>query len=223
VHNAGVRRLVLLSVLALVVAAPANAQQIATLRMRATVFRLPDGRNPTGRVVPRLTPLSHQRTSLPVLEQQGTWLRVLLPGRPNGHSGWIAARAARLWDDPWQVLVRTRSKRVFVLHDAHIVRSFPAVVGRSSSPTPHGHFYVEESLAIRYHSEGWPYAFALSARSNVYHEFAGGPGQVAIHGVYGIGGTPGTAESHGCVRMSSRALAWMARRIATGTPVDIVR
>ena len=64
-------------------------------------------------------------------------------------------------------------------------------------------------------------AYALSARSNVFQEFDGGPGQIAIHGTYGIGGTPGSAESHGCIRMTTDALDWMIRRLGTGTPVDI--
>jgi lipoprotein-anchoring transpeptidase ErfK/SrfK len=64
-------------------------------------------------------------------------------------------------------------------------------------------------------------AYALSARSGVYREFEGGPGQIAIHGIYGIGGTPGYAESHGCIRMTTASLMWMIHRMGTGTPVDI--
>ena len=40
-------------------------------------------------------------------------------------------------------------------------------------------------------SAGAPFALALSARSNVLQEFEGGPGQIAIHGVANLGGTPG--------------------------------
>jgi lipoprotein-anchoring transpeptidase ErfK/SrfK len=76
-------------------------------------------------------------------------------------------------------------------------------------------------MIIPHRSLGWPDAFALSARSKVFQEFEGGPGQIAIHGTYGIGGTPGRAESHGCIRATSTALKWMIRRFGTGTPVDI--
>jgi len=194
---------------------------IATLHHPAAVFRAPSEHTWTHTVVPLYTPLSHQRTSLPVIGRRGKFLRVLLPGRPNSHSGWILARRARTWTTPWHVLIQTGSKRLFVLKGPRIVQSFPVVVGKSSTPTPHGRFYIEEALILPARAMGGPDAFALSARSNVYQEFEGGPGQIAIHGVQGIGGTPGTAVSHGCIRATAAALQFMVHRFGTGTPVDI--
>jgi len=194
---------------------------LATLNHPAAVFRAPSVHTWTRQVLPLYTPLSHQRVTVPVLRRKGRWLRVLLPGRPNGHSGWIDLRKAHVRRSPWRIVVKTESKRLFVYRGKRIAHSFPVVVGKASTPTPHGRFYIEEGLILRPHSLGSPYAFALSARSNVYQEFDGGPGQIAIHGVYGIGGTPGRAESHGCIRMTSEALEWIARRFGTGTPVDI--
>ena len=68
---------------------------------------------------------------------------------------------------------------------------------------------------------GGPYALALSGRSNVFQEFDGGPGQIAIHGRIGLGGTPGQAESHGCMRVTTPNIDWLVRRIGAGTPVTI--
>ena len=194
---------------------------IATLHHPAAVFREPSIHTWTRQVLPLYTPLSHQRTSLPVVRRRGHWLKVRLPGRPNGHTGWIDARKAMTWTTPWRVVVRTDSKRLFVLRHNRIVRSFPVVVGRASTPTPVGHFYVEEAIILPPRSPGAPDAYALSARSNVYQEFEGGPGQIAIHGTYGIGGTPGRAESHGCIRATASTLLWLIRRLGTGTPVEI--
>ncbi len=70
---------------------------------------------------------------------------------------------------------------------------------------------------------GAPFALALSARSTVYQEFAGGPGQIALHGLGNVGGTPGTAVSHGCVRLDARAMTWLVRRIGPGVPVTVTR
>jgi len=103
------------------------------------------------------------------------------------------------------------------------VRSFAAIVGKPSTPTPHGRFFVEESVRMPPGSPGAPFALALSARSNVLQEFAGGPGQIAMHGVANIGGSPGTAVSHGCVRLTNRRIRWMAARIGSGVPVTIRR
>lgn len=54
-------------------------------------------------------------------------------------------------------------------------------------------------------------------------EFAGGPGQIALHGLRNVGGTLGTAVSHGCVRLDTGAMRWLAARITPGVPVTITR
>jgi lipoprotein-anchoring transpeptidase ErfK/SrfK len=199
----------------------AHAAPIASLNRSAAIFSAPNRHTWTRTVLPLRTPLSQQRTSVPVLKERSGWLRVLLPGRPNGHAAWIRANTARIWSTPWRIVIRTATRRLLVLRNNRIVRSFPVVVGKSSTPTPRGRFFVEEALVLPRGTLGSPVAYALSARSNVFQEFDGGPGQIAIHGIYGIGGTPGTAESHGCIRMTTDALDWMIRRLGTGTPVDI--
>jgi lipoprotein-anchoring transpeptidase ErfK/SrfK len=60
-----------------------------------------------------------------------------------------------------------------------------------------------------------------SARSNVLQEFSAGPGQIAIHGRDSLGGTPGQAESHGCVGLLTADITWLVARIVPGTPVTI--
>lgn len=194
---------------------------IATLHHPAAVFRAPSVHTWTHKVVPLYTPLSHQKTSLPVVKRRGKWVKVMLPGRPNGHSGWIQVKKTHLWKTPWHVVVDTHSKRLFVFRGKKIAHSFPVVVGKRSTPTPRGRFFVEEAMILPKRSLGSPDAFALSARSKVFQEFDGGPGQIAIHGIHGIGGTPGRAQSHGCIRATSAALRYMIRRFGTGTPVLI--
>jgi lipoprotein-anchoring transpeptidase ErfK/SrfK len=149
------------------------------------------------------------------------WLLVRLPGRPNGHTGWIQAANVKIEKTPWHVVVSTWLRRVTVYRAGRFVRSFAAIVGKPSTPTPRGEFFVEEPVPLGSQAAGAPFAFALSARSNVFQEFAGGPGQVAIHGINNIGGTLGTAESHGCIRVSTAAVRWLAARIIAGTPVTI--
>ena len=68
---------------------------------------------------------------------------------------------------------------------------------------------------------GGPFALALSARSDALQEFEGGPGQIALHGRDSLGGTLGNAESHGCVRLDTASIDWLAARIGPGTPVTI--
>ena len=52
-------------------------------------------------------------------------------------------------------------------------------------------------------------------------QFDGGPGQIALHGLGSVGGVPGTAVSHGCMRLSRRDISWLADRIGPGVPVTI--
>ena len=68
---------------------------------------------------------------------------------------------------------------------------------------------------------GAPFALALSARSNVLEQFAGGPGQIGLHGLMNVGGVLGTAASHGCVRLDNAAMRWLVLRIGPGVPVTI--
>ncbi len=70
---------------------------------------------------------------------------------------------------------------------------------------------------------GGPFALALSARSDALQEFEGGPGQIALHGRNNLGGTLGTAASHGCVRLDTVGIDWLVGRIGPGTPTTILR
>jgi len=167
-------------------------------------------------------PLTRVPTVLPVLDHSGAWLRVLLPGRPNGHAGWIVAKRTRIGSTPWRIAVSRSARSVTVFHDGRVIRRFRAVVGKPSTPTPRGRFFVEEVLALG-SAPGAPFALATSARSNALQEFDGGPGQVALHGTRYLSGRPSSAVSHGCVRLATRAITWMAKRIGAGVPLTIGR
>ena len=82
-------------------------------------------------------------------------------------------------------------------------------------------YFVEETVLLTDGQVGAPYALALSARSYVLQEFAGGPGQIAVHGVWNVGGRMGTAVSHGCVRLDTASITWLGERIGPGVPVTI--
>jgi hypothetical protein len=173
-------------------------------------------------------PLTRARTVLPVLGHAtsrtgGSWLWVRLPGRPNGHRGWISAHRTRRTSTRWNLSVKLSTRRVTVYHGGRARRHFRAVIGKPSTPTPRGVFFIEEALALSSYEAGGPFALATSARSNVFQEFEGGPGQIGIHGTNGLTGTLGTAVSHGCIRLGTRVITWLARRIGAGVPLTIRR
>jgi lipoprotein-anchoring transpeptidase ErfK/SrfK len=204
----------------------ARVQRLTQVLTVHAVHTRPDGHSSVTEVVQPRRPLTNERTILPVLERargkQGVWwLKVLLPGRPNSHTGWIKKPGTLAAITRWAIVVHLNQRRVFVYHSGRLAESFPAVVGKPSTPTPEGHFFVEEWFQLTAGSAGGPYALALSARSNVFQEFDGGPGQIALHGTYGIGGTPGTAESHGCIRLDWTTMAWLGTHIHGGVPVTV--
>jgi lipoprotein-anchoring transpeptidase ErfK/SrfK len=178
-------------------------------------------------VVSSHRPLTGVRTVLPVIgravSRDGTrWAHVRLPGRPSGHKGWIRASGTTRSSTGWRIIIRLSARRVTVYRDGRVVRRFSAVVGKPSTPTPRGWFFVEESMNLSGQAGG-PFALATSARSSVLQEFDGGPGQIAIHGVGGLFDPLGTAASHGCVRLGTPAITWLSRRIGAGVPLTIWR
>jgi lipoprotein-anchoring transpeptidase ErfK/SrfK len=173
-------------------------------------------------------PLTRARTVLPILarassRKRGSWLQVRLPGRPNSHKGWISTNRTRLTSTYWRIEVKLSTRRLTVYLGDSVRRHFRVVVGKPSTPTPRGVFFIEEALALSSYEAGGPYALATSARSNVFQEFEGGPGQIGIHGTNNLSGEPGTAVSHGCIRLGTSAITWLARRVGAGVPLRITR
>jgi lipoprotein-anchoring transpeptidase ErfK/SrfK len=171
-------------------------------------------------------PITGEQTTLPVIGHSTApdataWLKVMLPGRPDGSTGWIAKAGTRELITGWRILVDLEARRVTVYRDGRKMRAFQAVVGKPSTPTPTGQFFVEETVQVAPGEADGPFALALSARSNVLQEFEGGAGQIGIHGRVGLGGTLGRAESHGCIRLATASIDWLAARIGPGTPVKI--
>jgi hypothetical protein len=218
-------------------AAPAKAlkpaivkptQELATLLSWHEALSKPAAGSAPLRRVPARTPITESRTVLPVLGQRTSadglrWLHVRLPGRPNGSKAWINARATVPSSTGWHIVINTSSRRVTVYTRGRRARVFKAVVGKPSTPTPPGEFFVEEAIQLPPSAVGAPYALALSARSTVLQEFDGGPGQIALHGLKNVGGRLGTAVSHGCVRLDTGAMRWLIARIGPGVPVTIRR
>jgi L,D-transpeptidase catalytic domain len=176
-------------------------------------------------LVPSQTPITGERTTLPVIggdRRDGIWwLHVMLPGRPNGLTGWIAQKGTRAGVTSWHLVVDLAGRRVSAYRGGRLLKRFRAVIGAPATPTPTGSFFVEETLQMRAGEPGGPFALALSARSDALQEFDGGPGQIAIHGRGNLGGVLGAAESHGCVRLATAGIAWLAARIGPGVPVRI--
>jgi lipoprotein-anchoring transpeptidase ErfK/SrfK len=153
-----------------------------------------------------------------------TWLRVALPERPNGSTGWIREDFVRLSTTRWRITINRSSHVVTVFDNGRKARSFVSVIGAPATPTPRGLYAIYEKLA-QPDPKGFlgPWALHLTAFSDVLFNYGGGPGRVAIHGRDGtsLNDPLGSSRSHGCVRVDDANIIWMARVIPLGTPVQI--
>jgi lipoprotein-anchoring transpeptidase ErfK/SrfK len=152
------------------------------------------------------------------------YLRVLLPIRPDGTSGWIPRSKVVLSHDPYWITVQQSTKQVLVYDQGQLVHDYRAVIGRPSTPTPIGLAAIwEKDRQVPSDFEG-TWELPLTILSKTLRSFGGGPGRVAIHGRGGASllNPLGTAASHGCIRIDNGPIEWLARNVPAGTPVDIL-
>lgn len=162
----------------------------------------------------------------PVLESRvdgrgRTWLRIRLPTRPNGRTGWVPRndlgplKAVRT-----MLRVNRPTLRATLYRDGRPIWSSPVGVGKASTPTPAGHFWIRTRLrGIRGAPAYGPYAFGTGAYSKL-SEWPGG-GVVGIHGTDQPRLIPGR-PSHGCIRVPNAAVKRLWRLMPIGTPVRIL-
>ncbi|HEY8557138.1 MAG TPA: L,D-transpeptidase [Actinomycetes bacterium] len=151
-----------------------------------------------------------------------TWLKVLLPRRPNGSSGWVPRDQVRVRPVSHEVVVDLSSRTASLLENRRRVRSFRVGVGTAGTPTPTGRFYVTVKLRPPQISAAayGAWALGLSGYSEVHQTFGTGDGQIALHGTY----KPwllGQPVSNGCVRMDNETISLLAETLPLGAPVTI--
>ena len=148
------------------------------------------------------------------------WIQVELPGRPNGTTGWVLRGAlGSLHVVHGYLLINRRTLRAKLFRKGHAVFSVPVGVGKASTVTPAGSFYVLEKLRSLGPFYG-PFAIGTSAYAPTLSEWPGG-GVVGIHGTNEPQLIPGR-PSHGCIRMRNRDITRLWRMISLGTPIEIV-
>lgn len=152
-------------------------------------------------------------------EQVGDWLRVLLPVRPNGTAGWVRASEVTIATLQYRLEVSTADRTVSLYQGEELVQTFPAAIGTGDTPTPTGRFYLTELLAPTNQGYG-PFAYGISAYSDVLNSFGGGPGQIGMHGT-DDSDSIGQAASHGCIRLNNDDITMLAGMLPLGTPITI--
>lgn len=149
-----------------------------------------------------------------------TWLRVRIPMRPNGRTGWVRDSAlGPLYRVRTRLVVDRRRLRATLFRSGRRIWRSAIGVGTPSTPTPAGRFWIREKFRVASAGGSFgPYAFGTGGYS-VLSEWPGG-GVVGIHGTNQPGLIPGR-PSHGCIRVPNPAISRLARLMPIGTPVRI--
>ena len=155
------------------------------------------------------------------------WVQVRLPERPNDADAWIDAAPMLLRPTAWRIDVSLTTRTLTLDHAGTATRRIRVVTGAPATPTPTGLFAIVGAWRSPPNAFLGSWILALTAHSDVLHEFDGGDGRIGIHG---RGGTSlldplGSDRSHGCLRLANTAIDWLVRTIGvaqlSGTPVQI--
>jgi lipoprotein-anchoring transpeptidase ErfK/SrfK len=184
---------------------------------------LPVYARPGGAVLTKLSNPNvwHDRLVLLATARSGDWLKVMLPIRPNGSTGWVPASTVQLTWDPYRIVVDLSSHRLTVLNVGRPVLRTPVGVGATATPTPRGTFYLTALLRPPDPAGAYgPFAFGLSGFSPVLKSFGGGPGEIGLHGTDDVSSI-GRSVTHGCIRVHNGVITRLAGQLPLGTPVVV--
>jgi lipoprotein-anchoring transpeptidase ErfK/SrfK len=155
------------------------------------------------------------------------WVQVRLPERPNDDAAWIDTQPLLLRPTTWRIDVSLAARTLTLEHAGLTTRRIRVVVGAPTTPTPTGLFAIIGAWPSPPDAFLGSWILALTAHSDVLHEFDGGNGRIGIHG-RGAGSLLdplGSDRSHGCVRLANTAIDWLVHTIGQGqlpgTPVQI--
>jgi hypothetical protein len=150
------------------------------------------------------------------------WFQIRVPGRPNGRTGWVLREQLSVLHVVRTMLrISRRTLRATLYRAGSPVWTSRVGVGKASTPTPGGHYWVRE----RIHNLGGnpaygPWALGTSAYAPHLTDWPGG-GVIGIHGTNQPQLIPGR-PSHGCIRVPNRNITRLVRMVSVGTPIVIV-
>ncbi|WP_344412995.1 L,D-transpeptidase [Pseudonocardia ailaonensis] len=173
---------------------------------------------PDGRPIARMPAKQIGDTWLPVIAQQGSWMQVLLPSRPDASTGWLPAADVESAATPYRIAVHLKSRTLDLFQDGTRLARWTVGIGKPSAPTPTGRTFLLGAFSDDQQKYS-PVILPLGTHSPTHDTFGGGPGTVAIH-TWPTSDVFGTATSDGCVRVPADALKRLAQ-VPLGTLVSI--
>jgi lipoprotein-anchoring transpeptidase ErfK/SrfK len=149
-----------------------------------------------------------------------TWYEIRIPMRPNGRTGWVRnSTLGPLYLNRTQLVVDRSTQHATLYKRGHKIWDAPVGIGKSSTPTPKGHFWIREKFKTGDPAGAYgPMAFGTSDYS-VLSDWPGG-GVIGIHGTNEPTLIPGR-PSHGCIRVQNGDLRHLWHKLEIGTPLLI--
>jgi lipoprotein-anchoring transpeptidase ErfK/SrfK len=163
---------------------------------------------------------------LPVLAAQNGRIKVRLAQRPDESTSWIDETAAVYSTTTYAIVIDIRQHWLYVFKNGIQTDSYPVGVGKSSTPTPTGSYFVAFHSPPNSGADYGSVMLETSAHSKVISHFEGGNDAIiAIHGPIDPQsnaeiGNHGAAISNGCIRMHDADLN-RVKHVPDGTPVMI--
>lgn len=179
---------------------------------------------PDGRVVGEAGLWYGYDMTMPIVEERPGWLRIMLPERPNELTGWVRESEVTRSSTNYRIVTDISDTRTVVYKDGFEYFSFEVVVGKASTPTPEGKYFV--AVIEKPGPKGYgPIVLDLNAHSEAIQSWQGsGDAIIAYHGPFGsqdLIRSGGGFRSNGCIRMLEEDQLKLAE-IPLGTPVDLV-
>jgi L,D-transpeptidase-like protein len=148
----------------------------------------------------------------------GVWIELRIPMRPNGKTGWVPRWSLDLFHlTEMQIVVNRAARHLTLYRSGHAIYTAPVGVGKPSTPTPPGHFWITESFPSFDPFYG-PYAFGTSDYAQDT-DFPDGS-IVGLHGTNEPSLIPGD-PSHGCIRLLNSDIVALSHVVTIGTPLLI--
>ena len=155
------------------------------------------------------------------LTNTSEWHEVLLPVRPNGSRGWVRNSEVDLAAHNFRIQIDLDDFRCRVFERGVPIFDAVAGVAADNTPTPGGSYYLTELIAPDIPDTIYgSFAYGLSGFSEVFETFAGGPGQLGIHGTNDPDSL-GTPVSNGCIRLHDDDVARLVTYLPLGVPVEV--
>jgi lipoprotein-anchoring transpeptidase ErfK/SrfK len=148
------------------------------------------------------------------------WVRLLLPRRPNGTSGWVVSDVLRFRENPMRIVIDQSERRTYVYRKGVLALLVRNAIGTAATPTPIGRFAIAEKVLTPPSGFLGPVVLVTTGFSETLNEYAGGNGRFAMHGT-SLPSLIGNRVSHGCIRHSNTSILRISRLVSAGTPVSI--